>query len=361
MLYRLARPLIFRLDAETAHTLALRAAAHLQNRADALRWVFEPWGDEALTQDTPFGRMWHPLGLAAGLDKDGVALRFWQAMGLSAVEVGTVTPGEQPGNARPRLARVPEHQALINRMGFPNQGVGPLLERITEHRRQGLEIPLGVSIGASKTSVELGPDQAIRDYEKCASIAAVADYLAINVSSPNTAGLRALQDSDFLREIVIATRQGMGDNARPLAIKVAPDLSADALRSIARLAAVMGVSAIIATNTTAVKKIGPFPGGVSGPPVCEKALQAVRILYDELHRIGAQNDILIIGVGGISTGRDALRFVRAGASLLQIYTALVYHGPGVVKKIVHELSQEIRRSGKHIKDLVGADPRLDRI
>lgn len=353
MLYKqLLRPILFRLrhgDAEGAHerTIALLAVV---SRSRALLGALR----RALAYEHPtlartlFGlRFPNPIGLAAGMDKDGLALPAWAALGFGFVEVGTVTWHAQPGNPRPRLFRLPEHGAIINRMGFNNAGAAALAARLAE--APPLPVPLGVSIGKSKiTPLE----RAIEDYT--ASFRALFDYagyFAVNVSSPNTPGLRALQDRAQLSDLLAALRREnellageRGGRTRPILVKIAPDLGAQALCELLEVCAEHGVSGLIATNTTLGRAglSGASPalvaeaGGLSGRPLAPIALAVVRFVARE-----TGGRLPIIGVGGIATPDDARRMLDAGASLLQLYTGLIYEGPGLPRR----LNRAIARRG----------------
>jgi len=269
------------------------------------------------------------LGLAAGMDKDGVAVPTWAALGFGHVEVGTVTAMPQPGNPRPRLVRLPDSGALVNAMGFNNAGAQALAQRLREQRDRGLvHIPVGLSIGKSKlTPVE----HATQDYlRSLAAVRDVADYLAVNVSSPNTPGLRSLQDADPLRALLAeVVRAAVG---LPVLVKLAPDLTEPAVEQALQVATDAGVSGIIAGNTTLRREsvhtgeahLAAVAGGLSGRPLTERSRQMVR-------HIVRVSDFPVIGVGGIMTADDARAMLDAGARLVQVYTGLVYGGPALVR------------------------------
>jgi dihydroorotate dehydrogenase len=351
VLYKLLlRPILFRLrhgDAERAHerTLGLLAAA-ARSRAllGALGRAFA-YSSPALAR-TLFGlRFPNPIGLAAGMDKDGVALPAWAALGFGFVEVGTVTWFAQPGNPRPRLFRLPERGAIINRMGFNNGGAAALAARL--EAAPYLPVPLGVSIGKSKVTPL---ETAIEDYT--ASFRTLFDhagYFAVNVSSPNTPGLRALQDRAQLSALLAALRREnelqagqRGGRLRPILVKIAPDLGEPALCELLAVCAEHGVSGIIATNTTlgraglsgASPAVAAEAGGLSGRPLAPLALAVVRFVARE-----TGGRLPIIGVGGIATPDDASRMLDAGASLLQLYTGLVYEGPGLPRRLNRALAR----------------------
>jgi dihydroorotate dehydrogenase len=270
----------------------------------------------------------NPVGLAAGMDKDGRALPAWPALGFGFIEVGTVTRHPQPGNSTPRLFRLPASQALINRMGFNNAGADALARRLDALGR--LPVPLGISLGKSK----LTPlDAAVEDYlYSLRALRRYADYVAVNVSSPNTPGLRSLQDRAALDELLAALRAAAGTT--PVLVKVAPDLTDHALGELLEVCTGRGVAGLIATNTTLSRdglagSDGAWAaeaGGLSGRPLTERAREVVTF-------IAKHTDLPVIGVGGILVPPDAQRLLDAGASLVQLYTGLVYSGPALVRAI----------------------------
>jgi len=352
MLYKqLLRPILFRLrsgDAEGAHerTLAMLALASragpLLRAAGGIAAVRSP----ALERELFGVRFPNPVGLAAGMDKDGVALPAWAALGFGFVEAGTVTWQPQPGNPRPRLFRVPAQSALINRMGFNNGGAAALAARLAA--APALPIPVGISLGKSKAAPI---DAAVDDYR--ASFRALFDhgaYFAINVSSPNTAGLRSLQDRAALDALLgglqaenRALAAARGRPSRPLLVKLAPDLSDAAIVELLEVCAGHGVAGLIATNTTvgragldsAPQALVAESGGLSGPPLRARALAVVRLLARE-----SGGRLPIVGVGGIRGPEDALAMLDAGAALVQLYTGLIYEGPGLVRRINKALASK---------------------
>ena len=322
MIYqRLARPALFRLgggDAERAHEWTLRRLAALSRRPAALRAL-----RATAVRGTPrtvFGlRFPNPVGLAAGMDKDGRALPAWAALGFGFVEVGTVTARPQPGNPRPRVFRLPAGQGVINRMGFNNEGAAALATRLATLRPLG--IPLGVSLGKSKV---VPVADAVEDY--LAALRAVlphADYVAVNVSSPNTPGLRGLQDRAQLSRLLAALREESGTT--PVLVKIAPDLTEHAIGEALEVCVEHGVAGLIATNTT-VNHDGE-QGGLSGRPLTGRALEVVTF-------VAKHSELPVVGVGGIMSVDDALRMLDAGASLVQLYTGLIYRGPSLLRAIV---------------------------
>jgi dihydroorotate dehydrogenase len=313
-------------DAEVAHERTLRMTARLGAVPPAVAGLRRYFGGAA--PRTVFGiRFPGPVGLAAGVDKDGRALRAWPAFGFGFVEVGTVTWHPQPGNDRPRLFRLPPSEAVINRMGFNNGGAEALAVRL---KAVGpLKVPLGVSIGKSKiTPVE----EAVDDYRRSLRVLEPhADYFAVNVSSPNTPGLRGLQDKAALDTLLGALRTTV-----PLLVKIAPDLTDEAIDEVLEVCAAHRVAGLIATNTT-LSREGLAPadepratetGGLSGRPLTARALEVVTFVAKQTN--GA---LPIIGVGGVHSSDDAARMLDAGASLVQLYTGFIYRGPGLVREI----------------------------
>jgi dihydroorotate dehydrogenase len=290
-----------------------------------------------------------PLGLAAGFDKDGSGLNTWGALGFGYAEVGTVTAHAQPGNPSPRMFRLPDDRALLNRMGFNNHGAGELALRLA---RGSPTVPIAVNIGKTKTTP---PEHAVADYAKSARLLGpLAAFLVVNVSSPNTPGLRDLQAVSSLRPILAAVQ---AETTTPVLVKIAPDLSDADVDAIADLAVELGLAGIVATNTTVsrdglatsgVAALGP--GGISGPPVAERSAEVLRRLY---RRVGDR--LALISVGGIETADDAWDRITSGASLLQGYTGFVYGG-GLWAKHIHDgISRRLREGGfASLSDAVGS-------
>lgn len=300
-------------------------------------WVGDERGLKSLARPVP-----GYLGLAAGMDKDALAPLQFGAFGFAFVEVGTVTPRPQPGNDKPRLWRILPLRAVRNRMGFNNQGAREMAHRLQKLRSSaaGRSLILGVNLGKNKTT-ELA--DAAEDYRVSArQLAKYADYLVINVSSPNTPGLRSLQASEQLRQIgqavVAAGRQSAGRQSAgrqvPVLVKLAPDLGNDQLKELAQIVKEVGLAGVIATNTTINHDFGE--GGLSGPPLKERALEVVRLLRQELG-----DDYLIIGCGGIEDETSARQFLDAGADLLEAFTAMIYKGPSFAGKLNKQLSREL--------------------
>jgi dihydroorotate dehydrogenase len=328
--YRALRPLLFALDAERAHQLTLS----LLRAANRVAWrtcgpLLAPRGPVHLMGlEFP-----NRLGLAAGFDKSGSCVDALGALGFGFIEVGTVTPLPQAGNPRPRIKRILAQQAIVNNMGFPNEGVAATCERLARRRYAGV---CGLNIGKN-ASTPL--EAAVEDYVTCLTTAfGRVDYLAINVSSPNTTGLRELQMEAHLApllERLIDTRAGLmaqSGERLPLLLKLSPDLSATELEAAARTIATLGLDGVIATNSTVQRPLplpgGDAPGGLSGAPLRGLAVSTVRALRSLLGP-----EVPIIGVGGIGSIEAAGEMFAAGADLIQIYTALVYEGPGLVREL----------------------------
>ena len=352
MIYRsLLRPLLFRLPAETAHELALHSLSVAPNLTKRLL------GDRF--KRSPFGKLrrfgltfCNPVGLAAGFDKDGIALKSLATLGFGFIEAGTVTYRPQPGNERPRLFRLPLDKALINRAGFNNEGATEFAERAGHNNP---DCVLGVSIGKSK---EVPLAEATDDYLKSFElIYPVADYVAINVSSPNTQGLRELQKPDQLAELLRALQkrnrdlaeQSQGRGVLPILVKLSPDLDLEELKAVVNVTQTNNVAGLIATNTTTertgletqpdkVRACGA--GGLSGAPLKRRATQMIARLYNLTN-----GSMPLIGVGGIFTAEDAWEMISAGASLIQIYTGFIYEGPSIARKINDGLRQIMSSEG----------------
>lgn len=348
-LYPALRHLLFRLAPEASHGLgmgALRAAQAVPGVADALARR-NLVADERLRQ-TLFDREFpNPIGLAAGFDKDALAVRALPALGFGFVEVGTVTPQPQPGNPRPRLFRHPAEQSLQNALGFNNGGLEALRSRLA--KLHPFSLPLGVNVGKNKATP---PEKALSDYETLVrGLHDLCDYLVVNLSSPNTPGLRDLQNEEFLRSLFGLAK---GITARPILVKIAPDLEPAQAVALSSTAVAAGAAGIIATNTTVDYSLLPGAkefGGLSGRVLREKSFQIFKAVAKALF-----GRTVLISVGGIDSGAEAYRRLRAGASLVQIYTALVYEGPSLPRRINEELLTLMERDGvKGIGETVGAD------
>lgn len=343
MYARIVRPVLYRLgggDAEVAHEWTLRWMARMPRPVSRALARFG-----SASERTVFGiRFPGPVGLAAGMDKNGVALPAWRALGFGFVEVGTVTAHAQPGNERPRLFRLPASEAIVNRMGFNNAGSAALAERLRAYGDLGY--PLGISIGKSKTTPL---DLAVVDYvTSLLRLHPYGDYFAVNVSSPNTPGLRSLQDAGALRELLAALRHETevlapaGVIPKPVLVKIAPDLTDPALDELLQVCTDERVAGLIATNTTigrdgvatTEQRLGTGQGGLSGRPLTELSRRIVGRIHDR-----TAGELPVIGVGGILDPDDAVRLVDAGASLVQLYTGLVVRGPGLVRRTNSALSR----------------------
>lgn len=350
--YPLLRRLLFRLDPEAGHAAgmaALRAAQAVppvrgllarQNRVEDPRLRQTVFGIGGL--EVP-----NPVGLAAGLDKEGVAIQGFAALGFGFVEVGTVTPLAQPGNARPRLFRHPAAESLQNAMGFNNHGMEALRRNL--EGSLPLSVPLGINIGRNKATP---PERTLDDYATLIrGLADLADYLVVNLSSPNTPGLRDLQNEAFVRSLLGVARELTG---RPVLVKIAPDLDPEVAADLSEAAVDAGASGIIATNTTTDYSLLPGAkdfGGLSGKVLTEKSF---RVFDAVARRLFGRT--LLVSVGGIGSGTEAWRRLRAGASLVQVYTALIYQGPSLVRRINEELLALMERDGvKGIAEVIGAD------
>ena len=367
---RFLRPALFALDAERAHELVLTTLAHpVASRTLSTRR--QQAHDPRLRQRV-FGLSFnHPVGLAAGLDKQGTAAAAWAGLGFAFAEIGTVTPRPQPGNPRPRLFRLRDDRAIINRFGFNSAGAEDVARnlavcavasaKVDDGDGTVASIPLGINLGKNKDTPN---DRAAADYTALVDVLhPFADYFVINVSSPNTTGLRDLQQSRDLRELVttvVAHVRRVALTEIPVLVKVSPDMSDADLVESATAAVEAGVAGIIATNTTIARdrlrangSVSREAGGLSGAPLRAVATHACRVLFEQLgHRVP------IIGVGGIFTAGDAYERIRAGASLVQLYTALVYEGPGVVPKMVRGLLDLLEHDGfAHISEAIGVDVR----
>ena len=337
-MYGLARPFLFALDAERAHGLGLSSleALHRLRLQRLLGGAPRPFPVKALGLTFP-----NPVGLAAGLDKNGEHIDALLALGFGFVEVGTVTPRPQPGNLKPRMFRLPQHRAVINRLGFNNGGVDALVRNVARARRRGGGV-LGINIGKNKDTPNAS---AHTDYLHCLGrVYPLADYVTVNISSPNTAGLRELQEEQALRRLVGELREGQERLAArhgrrvPVLVKVAPDLSDEDIDAAARVLGDLGVDGVIATNTTVSRiAVQEHPhahetGGLSGEPLMNKSTAVLRMLRTRL-----PETIPLVGVGGILSGADAAKKTAAGASLVQLYTGLVYRGPALIGECVEAI------------------------
>ncbi len=337
-MYERLRPLLFRLDPEKAHSLTLTALWLAQAFPPAL-WLLQR---AFVAPDKPveaFGlRFKNPIGLAAGYDKDALAVRGLAALGFGHIEVGTVTPRPQPGNPKPRLFRLVEDEALINRMGFPGQGMRFVSHRLCGMRRMSA-VRVGVNLGKNK---DTPLEEAATDYiELMRTFAPLADYLTINISSPNTVGLRRLQGRDMLENLLRAcsVERAAWNIQKPILVKLAPDLSAEELEDALEVILEAGMDGVIATNTTLARggvrsKYAVETGGLSGSPL---RVQSEALLAKIVRRVNGR--VPVISVGGIMSPEDVKRRLEMGAALVQIYTGLVYGGPGLVKAMLQRLAE----------------------
>jgi dihydroorotate dehydrogenase len=340
-IYGVLRRLLFLVPPERSHELVFAALRGVTTAAPVRRRLRRRLAPtDPLLASTVFGvRFPGPLGLAAGFDKDGIGLNAWGALGFGYAEIGTVTAHPQPGNPAPRLFRLPADRALLNRLGFNNHGAAALAARLSRHRP---DVPIGVNIGKTKSTP---PEHAAGDYRASARLVGpLATYLVVNVSSPNTPGLRDLQAVESLRGILTAV---LAETSTPVLVKIAPDLADSDIDDIADLAVELGLAGIVATNTTVSRDGLSTPGadrlgsgGISGPPVARRAAEVLRRLYG---RVGDR--LTLISVGGIETVDDAWDRITAGASLLQGYTGFIYGG-GLWAKHIHDgLAVRLREGG----------------
>ncbi|KTF03591.1 Dihydroorotate dehydrogenase (quinone) [Trueperella bernardiae] len=335
---RIARPLLFRKDPEEIHDLMMRAlgasggllgsfGAQISANLPVLRVPTKPVRAGGV-------EFRHPVLLAAGLDKTGEAARMWSALGFAGAELGTFTPRPQPGNPEPRMFRMPQDQAIINRMGFNNPGAAAGAGRLrawgVKRGNYALGLRIGMSIGKNKTTPN---EDFITDYVDCLrEVADVADYVAINVSSPNTPGLRDLQDPAALRDLLQALNEVRAGDRLPLWLKIAPDMGWLEIDGVLGVAEEMGVDALIATNTTNARPAGlrssaaAETGGLSGAPLTRRSLQVIRYVAEH-------SGVDVVGSGGIMTAADAAAALDAGAKAIQLYTGFIYRGPALIREI----------------------------
>ncbi len=350
MMYKsLLRPLLFRLDPELAHEITVEWLSRAGRFSVTRSLLNQLYGSKV--PELPVELMGihfpAPVGLAAGLDKEARCISALSALGFGHLELGTVTPKPQSGNPKPRMFRIPEHQAIVNRMGFNSSGIKTFVENVARTKRT---IPLGINLGKNAaTPIE----QAAEDYiTGLKQLYLYADYFTINISSPNTKNLRNLQSEnalDALLERLMKMRQELSEEFSrtvPVAVKIAPDVDNGTIPSLAGLLVKHGIDAVIATNTTidhsaiAGNQYADEDGGLSGAPLKDRANAVVKLLYKEL-----EGKVPIIGVGGIFSSEDAWQRLLAGAEMVQIYTSLIYQGPGIIGEIVGGLSQRVEQSG----------------
>jgi dihydroorotate dehydrogenase len=352
---RLIRPLMFRLDPETAHRFTI-AALSLMPPAGALI-------DPPELATTVFGITFaNPIGLAAGVDKDARAIRAWNALGFGFAELGTITPRPQPGNSLPRMWRLAAHRALINRLGFPGEGMEAAAVRLARIPGDRLAMRLALNFGPNK---DTPPERVADDYAALTRrLAHFADAIIVNLSSPNTPGLREWQAPDRMRAIVEAVRAAMPSitptatpgvlRPPPLLIKIAPDLDSSQISAVCAAAIDLAIDGIVATNTTLKREelgvTAAFEGGLSGAPLLARSREVIAQVYRETH-----GRLPIIGVGGIASADDAYGHIRAGASLVEFYTGMIYRGPGLAREIKRGLVRLLVRDGfRSISEAVGS-------
>lgn len=334
--YSLIKPLIFQFDAETTHDLTLKSLKYAEKTGLLKLYPAAPVCQPRQVMGITFP---NGVGLAAGLDKNGAVIDGMAALGFGFIEIGTVTPRPQPGNPKPRLFRVKEAQGIINRFGFNNLGVDNLIENVKAANYKGV---LGINIGKN---FDTPNEKAVDDYLVCMrKVYAYASYITVNISSPNTKNLRALQEKEALSDLLATLKQEQLSLAQthgryvPVALKIAPDLELEQVNEIADLLMAHKIDAVIATNTTLARDMvqgmqnGNETGGLSGAPVREKSTLVIQQLSQRL-----QGALPIIGVGGILSGADAVEKIAAGASLVQVYSGLIYKGP----KLVHDICKSL--------------------
>jgi len=338
-MYKLIKPLLFQFDPENIHyvvTGALRRVNQIWGVKSFLKNLYQ-LEDKRLAREVLGLKFKNPLGLAAGFDKNASMIEELAEFGFGFIEIGTVTPLPQPGNEKPRMFRLPQDDALINRMGFNNQGVDVVAARLKQVDRKGLII--GGNIGKNKLTPN---EDAVSDYIKCFDrLFDVVDYFVVNVSSPNTPGLRELQEKEPLKHILNTLQQRNNKNqiSRPILLKIAPDLTNSQLDDIIEIVMETKIAGVIATNTTNSRddllssdNLKKESGGLSGKPLSIRSTEVIRYLSEHSNK-----SFVIIGVGGIHSPEDAIQKIQAGASLIQIYTGFIYEGPGLVKRILKGL------------------------
>jgi dihydroorotate dehydrogenase len=348
------RPALFSYDSEKIHDATLQGL----NLLSLSRLGLDALGSFYEAPRLPV-KLWglefpNPVGVAAGMDKAAVAVPAWEAMGFGFVELGGVTWHPQPGNPSPRMFRAPADQALVNRMGFNNAGAGAVAKRLADWKARGLwpKSPVGINLGKSKITAN---EQAAEDYRQ--SLSALwphADFFVVNVSSPNTPNLRELQDRDALNQVLAAVqgenrKQAAAGKAKPVLVKIAPDLTLSAIDEVLQVAEKHQLAGIVATNTTierptsedeACRKTYAETGGLSGAPLRQRSTEIIRYIFER-----TEGRLPIIGVGGIFSAEHAWEKIRAGATLLQCYTGLVYEGPGIAREVVRGLTDRLAAEG----------------
>ena len=347
--YSTLKSLLFHFDPETAHTLGAFALRTLGSVPGCVRYIADRnYLDHPVLRQQIFGRSFaNPVGLAAGFDKDGDFISAMPALGFGFTEIGTVTPKAQSGNPKPRLFRLIEDRSIQNAMGFNNKGAWHMIQRLKKLRF--FDYPIGINIGKNKATPE---NEALKDYETLfRAFKDYGTYIVINISSPNTPGLRDLQNESFIREVF---RIGRSITDRPILLKIAPDMEPAQAITLCKTAVEAGAAGIIATNTTIDYSLTPHAkdfGGISGALVREKSYTLFRAIAEALY-----GQTLLISVGGIASADEAYRRIRAGASLVQVYTSLIYEGPALAREINEGLIKRIKADGfDHISEAIGAD------
>jgi dihydroorotate dehydrogenase len=341
-MYRLIKPLFFQFDPEKVHHFVVKQLNWFHNHFPLGRTILRSSfyvNIKGLEREVFVIKFRNPVGLAAGFDKNGEYIEALSNLGFGFIEVGTVTPLPQPGNDQPRMFRLPEDEAIINRMGFNNKGVDTLAERLRLLKDKDKSIVIGGNIGKNKSTPN---EEAVNDYIKCFDrLFDVVDYFVVNVSSPNTPGLRELQEKEPLMHLLntLQQRNQTHEVCRPILLKIAPDLTNEQLDDIVEIVMKTGIAGVIATNTTigrsglrTTDKVLSEAGGLSGKPLTLRSTEVIRYLSEKSNKA-----FPIIGVGGIHSPQDAKDKLEAGASLVQLYTGFIYEGPGIVKKICKEL------------------------
>jgi dihydroorotate dehydrogenase len=340
-MYSLIKPILFQFDPEKVHYFVTRNLKRFNRFPGGSALSRGMWNleDEDLEKEVFGLKFKNPVGLAAGFDKNGEMIAEMANMGFGFIEVGTVTPLPQPGNPKPRMFRLPADGALINRMGFNNLGVDVLAEHIAAYRKNASAFQKGIMIGGNiGKNKNTANEDAVSDYIKCFDrLFDVVDYFVVNVSSPNTPGLRALQEKEPLMQLLNTLQQRNLKNgiSRPILLKIAPDLTNEQLDDIVEIVQQTGIAGVIATNTTisrdgltANEQLKSEMGGLSGKPLTQRSTEVVRYIHEK-----SNGSFPIIGVGGIHSPADALEKLQAGASLIQLYTGFIYEGPGLIKRI----------------------------
>jgi dihydroorotate dehydrogenase len=346
-MYQLIKPLLFLFDPEKVHYFVTRNLKRFNRfpggaASSRLFWDLQ---DKRLEKEVFGLKFKNPVGLAAGFDKNAELISEMADMGFGFVEIGTVTPLPQPGNPKPRMFRLPADEALINRMGFNNLGVDVVAERIAAYRKNAKKTQSGLIIGGNIGKNKVTPnDDAVNDYIKCFDrLFNVVDYFVVNVSSPNTPGLRELQEKEPLMNILNTLQKINSKNgiSRPILLKIAPDLTNEQLDDIVDIVQQTGIAGIIATNTTTGREdlktttLSNEIGGLSGKPLTQRSTEVIRYLNAR-----SKGSFPIIGVGGVHSPEDAVEKIKAGASLVQLYTGFIYEGPGLIKRINKKILSE---------------------